>query len=229
MGLVDPTQPGMGLYLITDRKNAGGRDLAEVVEAALEGGARFIQLREKDLGGRDLLGLARRLKPLTAGAGAKLIINDRVDVALASDADGVHLGVGSIPPEDARKLMGDEKLIGVSTHGLEEARAAVAGGADFITLGPVWRTSSKEKYGPPVGLDTLREVAGEAEIPVYALGGVKPGRVKEALGAGASGVALISAVMASEDVRGSVEEILTELSYTGGEQVDVIKEKKTDG
>ena len=162
---------------------------------------RFVQLREKDLSGRELLRLARALRELTAAFGARLMVNDRVDIAILSDADGVHLGQKSISPTDARILLGAEKLIGVSTHSYEEALDAHGEGADFITLGPVFHTPSKAAWGDPVGVGLLQKVAGALSIPVYAIGGITVERLESVLAAGAAGAAVISAVLGSDDVK----------------------------
>ncbi|HEX9024513.1 MAG TPA: thiamine phosphate synthase, partial [Geobacteraceae bacterium] len=138
------------LYLITDRNGSGGRPLLHVVEEALKGGVRAVQLREKDLNSRELLELALAMRKLTGAYGARLFINDRLDIALAVDADGAHLGEQSIPADMARKVLGGDRLIGVSCHGSAGATAAQDAGADFITYGPVFHTPSKAAYGPPV-------------------------------------------------------------------------------
>lgn len=203
--------PGFDIYLITDRHLFAGTDeLIGAVEGALRGGIRGVQLREKDLPARELLELARRLKGLTAEYGAKLLINDRVDIALASGADGVHLGQNSFGPREARKLM-REGLIGVSAHSLDEALEAQGEGADFITMGPVYLTPSKKKYGEPIGLTALTEAAGALKIPVFAIGGVKKDQLKKVLSSGALGPAVISAVLGSKDAEKSAEELVTEL------------------
>lgn len=195
------------VYLITDRRLAGGGDLLRAVERALAGGVCAVQLREKDLGGRELLDLARRMRALTARSGAKLLINDRVDVALASGADGVHLGESSIPPEEARRLLGPGRLIGVSTHGKDQLAAAQAAGADFAVFGPVYHTPSKAAFGPPLGVDSLRRACVSARIPVFALGGVGPRNINEVIAAGADGIAVISAILAAEDPEAAASEI----------------------
>lgn len=197
------------LYLITDRRCAH-KGFLETVEAALKGGVRFVQLREKDLKGRELLDIARNLRSLSARYGAKLIINDRLDVALLSGADGVHLGSSGIPPASARKLLGKDALIGVSTHSVKEAREAEEDGASFITFGPVYFTPSKARYGEPVGVAELKKAVKEVSIPVYALGGINKDNLREAVGAGAS-LSLISAIMGSIDPESSAREILDEL------------------
>ncbi|MBS1242601.1 MAG: tenI [Nitrospirae bacterium] len=157
------------LYLITDRKIAV-KPLTEAVRLALQGGVKAVQLREKDLPVRELLALAQELRAITREFGAKLFINDRVDVAVAAGADGVHLGHQSMPPEAVRKAAGKGLLIGVSTHNPEEARAAEAGGADFITFGPIFQTPSKSEYGVPVGIDAIKAIKNEVKIPIFALG-----------------------------------------------------------
>ena len=187
------------LYLITDRKQTAGRGLVETVEAALKGGVGAVQLREKDLSARELMRIGRELRVVTQRYGARLFINDRVDIALALDCDGVHLGQRSITPRDARHLMGGKKLVGVSTHTLAEAALAEEGGADFITFGPVYWTPSKASYGEPVGVDRLRSVRERCALPLFALGGVKKEQAAEVAGAGADGVAAISALLASEE------------------------------
>lgn len=187
-----------GLYLITGRKVCGPRGLLHAVEAAFKGGVRLVQLREKDLSARELLSLAVELKTLARRYGAKVLVNDRADIALFSGADGVHLTSTSYSPKEARKLLGDSKLIGVSTHSLEEALTAEKDGADFITFGPVFHTASKAGMGEPLGIERLREAAQKSSIPVYGLGGIDESNIKEVAATGAS-VALISAIMASND------------------------------
>ena len=196
------------VYLITDRRQAPGGDIVGAVADALDGGIRAVQLREKDLPGGELFRLAGRMRDLTARHGARLLVNDRVDVALAVGADGVHLGGGSIPASVARGLLGKEALIGCSTHGARELREAVAQGADFVTFGPVYPTPSKAAYGPPVGLSALAAACREAAVPVFALGGVKAENAGEVIGAGAFGIALISGIVAAADPRGAAAELV---------------------
>lgn len=201
------------LYLITDRKATAGRPLEDVVASALEGGLKALQLREKDfLPEQDLLELARRLRRLTEKYSAQLYINDSCDIALAVGADGVHLAQNSITPEAVRDICGDRLIIGASTHSVQEAIEAERLGADFITLGPVYMTPSKLKYGPPLGLKTLSEATGKVAIPVFAIGGVKPEAAKEVLEAGAYGIALISAVMEAEDVRKETKALIEKIT-----------------
>jgi thiamine-phosphate pyrophosphorylase len=188
------------LYLITDRKVAT-KPLPEAVRLALEGGVKAVQLREKDLPVRELLSLAQELRTVTREFGAKLFINDRVDVARAVDADGVHLGGQSMPVEAVRKVVGKAMKIGVSTHNREEAKAAQLGGADFITYGPIFETPSKAKYGIPVGVKSIKDIKNEVSIPIYSVGGINSGNMLQVMSAGADGIAVISAIMKAEDIR----------------------------
>jgi len=200
------------LYLITDRKQVK-MPLTAAVRLALEGGVRAVQLREKDLPVRELLALSQELRAVTKEFGARLFINDRVDVAIAVNADGVHLGHQSMPVGAVRKIVGKDMLIGVSTHGLAEAKDAEAGGADFITIGPIFDTPSKAKLGAPVGLAILKELKYELNTPFYALGGVKSGNIAQIIDAGANGVAMISAIMAAEDIRKVSSKLIKAIAY----------------
>jgi thiamine-phosphate pyrophosphorylase len=204
-------EPGFNLYLITDRRQVPDGDLPRAVARALAGGVRGVQLREKDLCARELYPLARELREITRRAGARLLINDRIDVALAVEADGVHLGGGSLPVQIARRLLGPGRLLGVSTHAVAETVAAREAGADFVTFGPVWFTPSKAPYGPPVGLEALRRACAASPLPVFPLGGVTPDRVPDLLAAGAAGIACISAVLAAGDPAQAAEKLLARL------------------
>jgi len=204
--------PNFDLYLVTDRNQTGGRDLLWVLERALEGGVRAVQLREKDLGGRELFVLAEKTKRLCERYQANLFVNDRVDVALGVDAEGVHLGGDSMPVRAARELLGAEKLIGVSTHSIKEAREAEQEKADFILFGPVYFTASKAAYGEPQGLGRLKKVVEKISLPVYAIGGVKVGNIAEVKETGVRGIALISAVLSASDPRVATRRILETLA-----------------
>ena len=199
------------LYLITDRKVAT-RPLPEAVRLALEGGVRAVQLREKDLPVRELLGLARELRSLTREFEAKLFINDRVDVAVDVKADGVHLGGASMPVEAVRKIVGKDMQIGVSTHSLDEAKAAQEQGADLITYGPIFETPSKTQYGVPVGVKSILEIKNEISIPKYAIGGINSGNMLKVMSAGADGIAVISAIMAADDIKKAAAEYMKALT-----------------
>jgi thiamine-phosphate pyrophosphorylase len=201
-------RPDFDLCLITDRHQTQERELLWVLQSALAGGVRAVQLREKDLSARELFYLAEKTRKLTAAHGARLFINDRVDVALAVGADGVQLGKNSISAQAARELLGAERLIGVSTHSLDEARRAENQGADFLLFGPVFHTPSKAAYGAPQGIEQLKKIVENVAVPVYAIGGIKSENLSKAVRAGARGVALISAVIAATDPRGASENIL---------------------
>lgn len=192
-------------YLVTDRKLCNPYSIKEVVEEALAAGVRAVQLREKDLPGRELYELANQLRTISVQANAKLFINDRADLVLAVNADGVHCPERGLPVMTARKLL-STCLIGVSTHSLESALAAEREGADFITFGPVYSTLSKAEYGHPQGIDRLAKVAAGVKLPVFAIGGIAPERAKECLKHGAFGVAAISAVMLAHNISGIVGE-----------------------
>jgi len=192
------------LYLVTDRKATGGRPLAEVVRAALAGARRgglepddiAVQLREKDLGGGDLRALAEALRAVTRAAGAALMINDRIDVALAVGADGVHLGGTSLSPADARAVAPGLRLA-VSTHAPGDLEG-LPGAVDFAVFGPIRDTPSKRAYGAPVGLDALAAAAGRG-IPLVAIGGLTAGDAAAITQAGARGLACIRPVMSAPD------------------------------
>jgi thiamine-phosphate pyrophosphorylase len=197
-----------GLYLVTDRHQTGSRDLLAVVAQALRAGVCAVQLREKDLATRDLYDLAGKLVAVTRGAGAALLVNDRVDVAMAVSADGVHLTRRSLPPKEARALMGPGKLIGISCHSLAEIREAEDGGADFVVLGPIFETPSKTPFGPPLTTSVLRQARANTSLPLLAIGGINSVRVPEIMAAGADGISVISAVMAARDPGTAVTTLL---------------------
>lgn len=206
-----PRSPTFDLYLVTDRHQARGRDLLYVIEQALVGGVRAVQLREKDLSGQELFYLADKVKSLCIRYQASLFINDRVDVALGVDAEGVHLAGTSMPPDAVRGLVGEQKLIGVSTHSLSEGREAARAGADFLLFGPVYFTPSKATYGAPQGIAALKEMVEKIPLPVYAIGGVKADNIGEVIRTGARGVALISAILTAADPEAAARSIVAAL------------------
>jgi thiamine-phosphate pyrophosphorylase len=211
----DRGEVDFSLYLITDRNSlAPGRDLLATVRAALQGGVRAVQLREKDLSAAELYPLALELRRLTQEFSARLLINDRVDLALAVDADGVHLGGHSLPVAIARQLLGEERLIGVSTHHPDEVTRAADAGADFVTFGPVYATPSKASFGPPVGLESLAAACVCPPLPVFALGGVTAARLPELRAAGCTHVALIGAIQHAVDPAVAAQSLL--LAWEGG-------------
>ncbi|MGH7886507.1 MAG: thiamine phosphate synthase [Candidatus Binatia bacterium] len=204
--------PNFDLYLITDRKLTRGRDLCAVIEQALDGGVKAIQLREKDLDGKEIFGIADKISMLCQRYNAQLFVNDRIDVALAVDAAGVQLGKTSLPIEAARALLGPAKLIGYSTHAAHEAKDAERSGADFILFGPVFFTPSKAPFGAPQGLAPLKETVAQVALPVYAIGGIKSENLVATMTTGCRGVALISAIMSAENPCAAARVILTMLA-----------------
>ena len=188
------------VYLITDLKRMGKDRFLDAVEEALQGGVRALQIREKDLSPKDLLVLALEVKPLTVRYNAKLFINDRADIAVMAGADGVHLTETSVQVSEIKNNFPD-LIIGVSTHSMEGARLAESQGADFITFSPIYETPSKASYGPPQGLDPLRQVSQAVRLPVLALGGITLHRVSECLEQGAFGVAVISDIWDSTHIK----------------------------
>jgi len=198
------------LLVITDRSATRGRPLREVVRAALAGGARLVQLREKDLDGGDLLALAEPLVADCHEAGAQLLVNDRIDVALTAGADGVVLPADSFPTEIARRLLGPAASIGRSTHAAAEVERAAHEGCDFVLFGPVHATPTKAEFGPPQGVERLRE-ASASGIAAFAVGGLTAGNAPAAISAGAYGVAVVREVMSAADPRAAVHALLAAL------------------
>jgi thiamine-phosphate pyrophosphorylase len=199
------------LYLITDRHQTGGRPLQEVLSAALRAGVRAVQLREKDLPTRSLLALARELTTLARSYGARMLVNDRADVCLAAGSDGTHLPAAGLHPAAARRLLGPDRLIGVSAHSADEAARAETDGADFIVLGPIFETPSKRAFGAPIGLGELERARMRCRVPLFGIGGVTAPRVREVVQAGAHGVAVVGSVMAADDVERAARQLLTAL------------------
>jgi thiamine-phosphate pyrophosphorylase len=198
------------LCLVTDRNQTRGRDLVEVVAACLAAGLPAVQVREKDLAVSDLAALCRRVRGLRPAP--FLIVNDRADVALAVGADGVQRTHASLSVEELR-LIGDKRFrVGASVHSIDEAVAAAGQGADWIVFGPVYDTPSKRAYGAPQGLETLERVAAAVDVPVIAIGGITPERVSAVRRAGASGVAVISAILSADDPAAATRRFLDALA-----------------
>jgi thiamine-phosphate pyrophosphorylase len=199
------------LYLITDRRNCLDRELTDVIDDACQAGVRAVQLREKDLEATAMLLLAKQVQDRCRNHNAELFINDRSDIAQSISAAGVHITSQSLPADVVRERFPSLRLIGVSTHSVEEARHAQEKGCDFILFGPVFETSAKIPYGPPQGLKKLHEVARSVATPVLAVGGIDPVRAKMCLDNGAHGVAVISAIMQATHVEGAVSEFKTNI------------------
>ena len=196
------------LYVILDRGAARGRDLGDLLAAAVAGGCRMVQLREKTWPSGQLLPLAERLRAQCAADGVTFIVNDRVDLALAVEADGVHLGQDDLPARVARPLLRPGMLLGISTHSVAQARAAQADGADYVAVGSIFATATKPDF-ELVGPDLVRILRSEIRVPLIGIGGITHDNVQEVIGAGADGVAVISAVGAADDPRAASERFVT--------------------
>lgn len=200
-------KPLCPLYAILDVGLSQGRSPIYILRELLRGGARLIQLRAKELSSRELFELAVEASEMCRGAGSIFIVNDRVDIALASQADGVHLGQEDLPLDVARKLMGG-RIVGISTHDLEQARLAEKGGADYIGFGPTFPTVTKETRYSPRGLEMLREIRKQVSIPIVAIGGITEATVAQVWQAGADSAAMISDLMKADDVAAKVKRII---------------------
>ncbi len=200
------------LTLVTDRTQTRGRELVSVVGDSLAAGLPAVQVREKDLGAAELAFLCRRIRGLTRDTRALLIVNDRVDVALAVGADGVQRTSTSLTVEDIRAIADKRLRIGASVHSLPDALQAELEGADWLVFGPVYDTPSKRMYGPPQGLDKLARVAAAVRLPVVAIGGITPARVRDVRAAGARGVAVVSSILAADSPADATRRFLEALA-----------------
>lgn len=195
------------LYVVTDSQLSRGRSDAEVARMAYEGGADVVQLRMKNADGGAMLEQANLIRQYADEMCRLFIVNDRVDIAMASCADGVHLGQSDIPLETARRLMGDDAIIGISVDNVEQAVAAEEGGADYVGVGAVFRTSTKLDAMQGVGLGAIFEVRQAVDIPVVAIGGINRGNIQDVIRAGADSAAVVSAVVAQDDVAAAAHEL----------------------
>ena len=196
----------MRLYAVTDRAWVGRQTLPEQVEAALKGGATCVQLREKELDRAAFLEEARTLAALCRRYGVPLIINDNVEVALASGADGVHVGQDDLTVEQVRRLAGDRLIVGVSAHSVEQALAAQAGGADYLGVGAVFATATKSD-AHVLPRETLAEICRAVDIPVVAIGGIGEDNLLQLAGTGVDGAALVSAIFSAPDIEGQCRKL----------------------
>ncbi len=206
MNKTDKKKIDYTLYLVTDREIMSCATVEESVERAIAGGASIVQLREKSCGSREFYELARRVKKITSARGVPLIINDRLDICLAADADGVHLGQKDIPCSVARKILGADKLIGVSAALPEEAIQAELDGADYLGVGAVFTTSTKSDTRP-VTPDIIRQIRASVSIPFVAIGGINSGNISRLYGLGINGAAVVSAVVAQNDIEAAAREM----------------------
>jgi len=189
----------LSLYLVTDRSLSKGRSMEKIVEQAVKGGATMVQLREKDCTTRKFLKLAQHLKGVLAPLGVPLIINDRVDIALASDADGLHIGQSDMPYDIARQLLGPNKIIGLSVENMEQAIAANDIDVDYIGISPVFSTNTKTDTQTPFGLEGIKTIASFSRHPMVAIGGINAENTPHIMRAGANGVAVVSAIVSAQD------------------------------
>jgi thiamine-phosphate pyrophosphorylase len=184
-----------------------GRDLLGIVEAAVQGGVTVVQIRAKALPFREFLDLGLNAADRLAGTGVLLLVNDRVDIALACGADGVHLGQEDMPLATARNILGRDRIIGISVNTVEEARAAEAGGADYVGAAPAFATATKETALPVLGPEGVRSIKRAVRIPVVAIGGINAGNLTALAASGADGIAVISAVLGAPDARRAAEDL----------------------
>ncbi|NOZ20364.1 MAG: thiamine phosphate synthase [Planctomycetes bacterium] len=202
------------LYVLVTGSVAN-RPALEVADMAIQGGADAIQLREKDLSDHEFLDLARQMRDRCRAAGVLFIVNDRVSISKLAGADGAHVGQDDLPATGARKILRAGKILGVSTHDIDQARQAQADGADYIGVGPIFPTSTKG-YEEGVGVDFIRQVKGEITIPFFAIGGITLDRLDKIIAAGCTRVAVSSAIIAAEDVAAAVRQFKDKLTAAKG-------------
>lgn len=193
------------LYLITDRSFLKGRNLKTVVEEAILGGTTIVQVREKNISTREFYKVSLEVKEVTNYYKIPLIINDRIDIAQAIDADGVHLGQDDMSLTIARKILGDGKIIGISAGNLEEALEAEKNGADYLGIGAVFFTGTKKDIDTPIGIDGLKEIYNKINIPAVAIGGINELNFKEVLSTGVDGISIISAILGKDDIKAAAK------------------------
>lgn len=208
----------MLLYAVTDRTWLKGRSLADAVEEALRAGVTFLQLREKDLDYASFLELAREIKGITDKYGIPYVINDKVEVAMAVGADGVHVGQDDMAPEDVRKIIGPDKILGVSAQTVGQALLAEKKGADYIGVGSIFPTSTKPD-AETVSFDTLKAICEAVSIPVVTIGGINKDNAMRLSGSGIDGIAVVSAIFAREDIATAVRELLEAASRVVGHEL----------
>jgi thiamine-phosphate pyrophosphorylase len=196
------------LLLVTDRHQTKGRPLVPLLQRVLSAAVPIVQLRERDLSARELVTLAREVQVLTASRRSQLLINDRIDVALALEGVGVHLRSNSLPVSVARELLGAQRLLGISVHTVEEAVLAQSQGADYVVLGPIYETPSKQMFGPPLGIHILEKACRLIRIPIIGIGGVTAARAREMRCVGAFGAAVITAILGADDIESTTRELL---------------------
>jgi len=197
----------LSVYLITDTRLSRGRSIEDIVTGAINGGATCIQLREKDLSTRELYNKAKIIRELTRRQGITFIVNDRLDIALAVEADGVHLGHDDLPAAVGRRILPPEMILGITARNLPQALQFERDGASYLGVGAVFGTQTKDNTGTPIGLQGLAEITRVVKIPVVGIGGINAQRAGEVIRAGAMGVAVVSAIVAAADVAAATQEI----------------------
>ncbi len=206
----------LGLYLVTDERLSKGRPTAEIVRAAIRGGVDAVQLRGKDLPIREQLAIGRALRAITREAGVLFIVNDRVDLALALDADGVHVGQDDLPADAVRRLVGPDLIVGVSAATIAEARAALEEGADYIGVGPIWGTATKADAGEAVGPGLITTLKGVVDLPMVGIGGIGAANAAAVIAAGGDGVAVVSAIVSAADPEAAARDLKTRIVAARG-------------
>lgn len=201
------------LYIITDQRISHGKSHLEVAEAAIMGGATIIQFRDKEMKDEEAIEVCRKIHKLTREKGIPFIVNDRVEVAKAVDAEGVHLGQEDAPLNFARKVLGKEKIIGISVETVEEALKAVEEGADYLGVGPIYPTATKPDAGSELGISRLKEIKDSVNIPIVAIGGINEDNLAEVLKAGADGIAVISAVVSAPDIAQACRKLKNKIEF----------------
>jgi thiamine-phosphate pyrophosphorylase len=214
-------RPDYSVYLVTDRALAGDRSLVSVIRAALDGGVGVVQIREKNLSSRAFYETALEIVRLARPMGRAAIVNDRLDIAMACGADGVHLGQTDLPCEEARRLGGPGLIVGVSVGTEAEAVAAERAGADYLGISPVFATPTKPDAPEPAGLAGLQRIRRVVRLPLVAIGGIHAGNAADAIRAGADGVAVVSAVMAASDPRAAAAALMK--AAMAGRQMETVR------
>ena len=195
------------LYCITAEEHSLGRSNIEVVRQMIDAGIKIIQYREKDKKMKDKYQECKVIREMTKQAGVTFIVNDDIDLAMIVKADGVHIGQDDLPIEKVRELVGDKMIIGISTHCPEEARQAVASGADYIGVGPIFKTATKKDVCEPVGFEYLEYVAQNISIPFVAIGGIKLTNITEVIKRGTQCIAIVTEITTAQDIPGRIAEI----------------------
>jgi thiamine-phosphate pyrophosphorylase len=211
---IDTLKTRLALHVLTDQALSRGRDTLSIARDAIAGGATVIQLRDKTASTRSMIENGLALRALTRQHNVLLIVNDRIDVALAVDADGAHVGQDDMPGEMARQLLGPNRILGISAATMEEATAAIAAGADYLGVGPIYATSSKGDAGSPVGLQLLQDLSKRYTTPLVAIGGIHTPNTAAVIQAGATVIAVISAVVSADDIVAATQQLIAKIQLS---------------